>query len=99
MTDIQMQPITFDDVIAAARVLYRTSPHDREDTLIDMIWETKEGFMSNGHAVFGTGALAHNALRRCTDPTPQLSDPEWVDCLQMVLSEVQAQYTDVRVAA
>ncbi len=85
-----MRQILVGDLLSAARALLAVDPVVREALMQRMLEEadTADRYrrrLGRGHAVFGSGSLMEVALRRQHRAEPFLSDPDYLDCLGIVI--------------
>ena len=88
-----MRAVLMGDVIAAARALLAFEPVERQALLVRMIDQAEQADryrkrLGRAHPNWGNGSLMAAASRWPQAPEPFLSDPDYLDCLQMVLGRL-----------
>ena len=85
-----MRPILHGDVVSAARVLLKTPGDARGACLSRMMDEARwadayRKRTGRAHPCWGDGSLMAAALRRNPAAEPEIEDPEYCQCLVLVL--------------
>lgn len=88
-----MRPVLHGDVVAAARVLLQSPPHEQRTVMRQMLEQASIADLfykrlKRGHPVWGNGSLMAAAMTRKMAPEPYLDDPAYCHCFVVVFEEL-----------
>ena len=86
-----MRRLTHGDLVMAARLLFTVPPDQRRDTVVTAVFRATCADLyrkrkRHAHPEWGNGTLAAVVWRPDLPAEPALSDPAYLQCLQIVLS-------------
>lgn len=91
----EMCPLLHGDLVAAARALLCIAPSQRRAAMRELLRAAEIGARhrrrhGRPHARYGSGSLMSAAGRWPKAPEPFLDDPDYLNCLSVVIAELRS---------